>query len=65
MLKPDGKEAADTYSARAGYSEHQTGLAVDVYNLDLPYTSFEETEEFNVDARKRLQVWIHIKIPRR
>lgn len=43
----DGKDAADTYSARAGYSEHQTGLAVDVYNLDLPYTSFEETEEFD------------------
>lgn len=43
----DGKEAADTYSARAGYSEHQTGLAVDVYNKILPYTSFEETKEFN------------------
>ena len=42
----DGKEAADKYSARPGYSEHQTGLAVDVYNLNLPYTSFEETEEF-------------------
>ena len=42
----DGKEAADTYSARAGYSEHQTGLAVDIYNKVLPYTSFEETEEF-------------------
>lgn len=26
----DGVKAADTYSARAGYSEHQTGLAVDV-----------------------------------
>lgn len=46
-VETDGKEAADTYSARAGYSEHQTGLAVDVYNLDLPYTSFEQTEEFN------------------
>lgn len=46
-VKTDGKEAADTYSARAGYSEHQTGLAVDVYNAELPYTSFEETEEFN------------------
>lgn len=46
-VKTDGKEAADTYSARPGYSEHQTGLAVDVYNLELPYTSFEETEEFN------------------
>ena len=26
----DGKEAADTYSARPGHSEHQTGLAFDV-----------------------------------
>ncbi|WGD37163.1 M15 family metallopeptidase [Lysinibacter sp. HNR] len=26
----DGQEAADTYSARPGYSEHQTGLAVDL-----------------------------------
>ena len=42
----DAKDAPDKYSARPGYSEHQTGLAVDVYNLDLPYTSFEETEEF-------------------
>lgn len=25
----DGKEAADTYSARPGYSEHQTGLSLD------------------------------------
>ncbi len=25
----DGKEAADTYSARPGHSEHQTGLAID------------------------------------
>ena len=31
-VKSDGQEAADTYSARAGYSEHQTGLAADVYN---------------------------------
>ncbi|MDR0950535.1 MAG: M15 family metallopeptidase [Candidatus Ancillula sp.] len=26
----DGKKAADTYSARPGYSEHQTGLAFDL-----------------------------------
>ena len=35
-VKTDGKEAADTYSARAGYSEHQTGLAADVYNGEVP-----------------------------
>ncbi|MGE7984380.1 M15 family metallopeptidase [Solibacillus sp. NPDC093137] len=29
-VKRDGKEAADRYSARPGYSEHQTGLAFDI-----------------------------------
>lgn len=27
----DGKEKADTYSARPGHSEHQSGLAADIY----------------------------------
>ena len=44
--KADGTEKADTYSARAGFSEHQTGLAVDVSNEKLPYTQFEKTKEF-------------------
>lgn len=30
----DGQELADTYSARPRYSEHQTGLAVDLGNSD-------------------------------
>lgn len=38
----DGKEKADTYSARPGYSEHQTGLAFDVGELDY---AFGETAE--------------------
>ena len=29
FVNRDGQEAADTYSARPGHSEHQTGLAVD------------------------------------
>jgi D-alanyl-D-alanine carboxypeptidase len=29
-VRSDGQTAADTYSARPGYSEHQTGLAVDI-----------------------------------
>ena len=45
--KADGKEKADTYSGRAGHSEHQTGLAVDVYNEKESYTNFEKTEEFD------------------
>lgn len=31
-VKRDGFKAAETYSARASYSEHQTGLAMDVAN---------------------------------
>lgn len=45
-VKKDGKEAADTYSGRPGHSEHQTGLAVDVYNKVEDYTDFEITKEF-------------------
>lgn len=38
----DGKKKADTYSARAGHSEHQTGLAFDINN---PSSSFDNTKE--------------------
>ena len=43
----DGVELADTYSARPGHSEHQTGLAVDVDNKIVSYTNFGSTKEFN------------------
>ena len=42
----DGEEIADTYSARPGYSEHQTGLCIDVDNTKVYYEEFENTEEF-------------------
>ncbi len=38
----DGKEAADTYSARPGHSEHQTGLAFDLNSIN---DSFAYTAE--------------------
>lgn len=38
----DGQAAADTYSARPGYSEHQTGLAFDMNNAS---SSFNNTKE--------------------
>lgn len=38
----DGKVAADTYSARPGYSEHQTGLAFDLNSIS---DDFQYTEE--------------------
>ena len=33
-VSADGQTEADTYSARPGYSEHQTGLAVDITSKD-------------------------------
>ena len=38
----DGKQKADTYSARAGHSEHQTGLAFDLNSVS---SSFGYTDE--------------------
>lgn len=44
----DGQEAADTYSARPGFSEHQTGLAFDIGEVgnaaDYADDRFGETE---------------------
>ena len=41
----DGKEKADTYSARPGFSEHQLGYSCDLTNAD--YTDFNEFEHTN------------------
>ena len=38
----DGKAAADTYSARPGHSEHQTGLAMDI---NMAGSAFDNTPE--------------------
>ena len=40
----DGFNAAETYSARAGYSEHQLGLAVDILNHSWDYISEKNPE---------------------
>lgn len=45
-VKSDGVDAADTYSARAGFSEHQTGLCVDIYDGEISYTNFEKSPSF-------------------
>lgn len=42
----DGAANADTYSARPGFSEHQTGLAVDVKNATTAYDKFGSTKEY-------------------
>lgn len=39
-----GKEEADTFSARPGYSEHQSGLAMDVNHADFSTVGSEDME---------------------
>ena len=43
-VNADGKKKADTYSARAGSSEHQTGLATDILNARLDFISANDKE---------------------
>lgn len=41
-IRRDGKEKADTYSARPGHSEHQTGIAFDLNSIT---DAFQYTDE--------------------
>lgn len=46
-VKADGVKAADTYSARPGYSEHQLGYSTDLTNGNhVSFGEFENTKEF-------------------
>lgn len=42
----EGQESADNFVARAGHSEHQTGLAIDITTYGVKNFNFEEFEEF-------------------
>ena len=41
-----GQEYADQYAARPGYSEHQTGLTIDIITYNTKGEDFENTDEF-------------------
>ena len=57
----DGKAAADRYSARPGYSEHQTGLAFDLNSVD---SSFENTKECAWVAKNCYKYGFIIRYPK-
>ncbi len=49
--KADGEKVAETYSARAGHSEHQTGLTIDLLHMwprtgSLRRENFQNTEQY-------------------
>ncbi len=60
----DGVDIADRYSGRAGFSEHQTGLAVDVYNDKLSYTNFEDTKEFEWMQKNAYKYGFILRFPK-
>lgn len=45
-VEKDGKKLADTYSARPGFSEHQTGLCIDVDDNKLDYNNFHNSKSY-------------------
>ena len=48
-MNQDGKEAADRYSARPGYSEHQTGLAFDLIGTNGELVTEEKAAQWLLD----------------
>lgn len=47
----DGAEAADTYSARPGHSEHQTGLAMDICSTNENIPCIEDGFASSAEAK--------------
>ena len=60
-VSKDGRAKADTYSARAGTSEHQTGLATDINSIS---TSFETTETYKWLAKNAYKYGFILRYPK-
>lgn len=51
-VSQDGQAAADTYSARPGHSEHQTGLAIDVNSVSYSFANTAEGQWLAANAHR-------------
>lgn len=63
-VKIDGIQKADTYSARPGFSEHHTGLAVDVDNINTNFNNFENTKEFTWLSKNSYKYGFILRYPK-
>lgn len=63
-VNQDGQELADTYSARAGYSEHQTGYAFDVRDYPLTNEDYSQTESFKWVSENAYKYGFIIRFPK-
>lgn len=62
-VKKDGFAAAETYSARSGYSEHQLGLAVDIVNGKWDYLN-ENDKEYDYLVKNSYKYGFILRYPR-
>lgn len=59
----DGVKAADTYSARPGYSEHQTGLSIDLKNTNLTGSTRLTEEDYEWLSNNAYRFGFIIRFP--
>lgn len=62
-VKKDGFAAAETYSARSGYSEHQLGLAVDIVSGKWDYLN-EKDKEYDYLIKNSYKYGFILRYPR-
>ncbi len=55
---------ADKYAARAGYSEHQTGLAIDIFTTGATTKTFETTEAFDWLSKNAYKYGFILRYPK-
>ena len=65
VSKENGNKAkADTYSARAGYSEHQTGYAFDIRDYNYEYEDYEKSKSFQWVSQNAHKYGFIIRFPK-
>lgn len=60
----DGKQVADTYSARAGYSEHQTGYAFDIRDYNYVHEDYSKSTSFTWVSQNAHKYGFIIRFPK-
>lgn len=63
-VSKDGVKAADTYSARPGYSEHQTGLAIDLKNINIKGNARLTDDDYNWLSNNAYKYGFIIRFPK-
>ena len=58
------KTKADIYSARAGFSEHQTGYAFDIRDYDYKYEDYSKSESFKWVSKNAHKYGFIIRFPK-